>query len=82
MTVRSVSQYERYIDERLDPFEVTMQRNGLRATFADFSSVEKGYLHHFGPNKIPRCSLPLLYYRFLWPQLPAWAKEILTDYKV
>lgn len=40
--VRSLRQYERYIDERLDPFEVMMQRKGLQPAIAEFGSVEAG----------------------------------------
>ena len=50
--VRSVRQYERYIDERLDPFEVMMQREGLQPAIAEFGSVEEGQKASFPGEKI------------------------------
>ncbi|WGW05323.1 hypothetical protein [Tropicibacter oceani] len=42
MTILSQRQYERWIDKYLDPFEVTMQREGLAAALKKFGSVEPG----------------------------------------
>ncbi|MBU2936489.1 MULTISPECIES: hypothetical protein [Pacificibacter] len=40
--VRSARTYERWIDERLDPYTVVLQRDGLAAAKAKFGSVEGG----------------------------------------
>lgn len=42
MKVRSVRTYERWIDERLDPYTVVLQRDGLAAAKAKFGSVVGG----------------------------------------
>ena len=42
MKIMSKRQYERWIDLYLDPFEVTMQREGLAAAMRKFGSVEPG----------------------------------------